>query len=53
MLFSFGISILLGHTEIHHVNDIGSLRCGTANEEVVGFDVAVDEVLFVDRLNTG
>lgn len=31
---------------------VGVLRSWTANEEVVGFDVAVDEVLLVDRLHS-
>ena len=34
------------------VNDIGVLGTGHANEEVVGFDVAVDEGFLVDRLDT-
>jgi hypothetical protein len=35
------------------MNHVGSFRIGSANEEVVWFDVSVDEVLLVYGLNTG
>ena len=53
MLFGFGIAILLSHAKVNHVNDIGSLGSRPSNEEVVGLDIAVDEVLFVDCLDAG
>jgi hypothetical protein len=34
------------------VHDVAILGAGAADEEVVGLDVAVDEVLFVDRLDS-
>jgi hypothetical protein len=53
MLFCFGVAVLLGHAEVDDVNNVGSFRVGTAYEEVVWLDVAIDEVLLVDRLNAG
>jgi hypothetical protein len=52
MLFCFGISVLLGHAEVDYVDDVGGLCAWFADEEVVGFDVSVDEVLFVDGLDS-
>lgn len=51
VLFGFGIAVLLGHTEIDDVYRVGAFGAGATDEEVVGFDVAVNEILFVDRLN--
>lgn len=53
MLLRLGISILLGHAEVDDVDDILSLSVRSANEEVVGLDVAVDEILLVYRLHSG
>lgn len=47
------IPVLFRHTEIYDVDDVGVLRRRTADEEVVRFDVSVDQVLFVDGLYTG
>lgn len=52
MLLGFRVTVLFGHAEIHHVDHIGSLGVGTSNEEIVGFDVTVDQVLFMDGLNS-
>lgn len=51
MLFRFGIAVLLGHAEINDVNHIGSFRVWSTDQEVIGFNVSVDQVLFVDRLD--
>lgn len=51
MLLGLGVAILLGHAKINDVDDIGSLRPWPANQEVVGLDITVDEVLLVDSLN--
>lgn len=53
VLLRLGVAVLLGHAKINDVNDIGGLGAGTANDEVVGFDVAVDEVSLVDGLDAG
>ena len=50
MLLCLGVSILLSHTEIDNVNYISSLRPWSPDQEIVWFDVAIDEVLFVDGL---
>lgn len=50
MLFCFGISVYLGHPEIDDVDNVCLFRTWSANEEIVGLDVAVDVVLFVDCL---
>jgi len=41
----------LGHT--NQMDDVGILRAGDPDKEVVGFDIAVYERLVVDRLNPG
>lgn len=51
MLFGLGIAILLCHTEVDNVDDVGALGAGSADEEVIGLDVAVDQVLLVDGLH--
>lgn len=53
VLFGLGISVLLGHSEIDDVDHICGFGAWTANKEVVGLDVTINEVLLVDRLNTG
>ena len=52
MLFGLWVSVLFRHAKINHMNDIRCFGIRSANEEVVGFDVSVDEVLFVYRLNS-
>jgi hypothetical protein len=52
MLLRFGIPILLAHAKIHHMDDIGNFGSRSTKEEVVRLDVTVDEVLFVDCLNS-
>lgn len=53
MLLRFRIPILLGHSKVNDVNYIGGLRVRATDEEVVWFDITVDQVLFVDSLNAG
>jgi hypothetical protein len=51
VLLGLGVAPELGHTEVNHMNNISGAGAGEADKEVVGFDVTVDEVLFVDRLD--
>lgn len=51
MLLSLGVTVLLGHTKVDHVDDIGALGAGATDEEVIGLDVAVNEILLVDGLD--
>lgn len=44
-----GVAVLLGETEINHVDLVAALA--DAHEEVVGLDVAVNEVTRVDVLD--
>lgn len=46
-----GITVLLGQTEINHVDLVATLA--DAHEEVVRLDVTVDEGLGVDVLDAG
>jgi hypothetical protein len=46
-----GISVLLGETEINHVDLVASLA--NAHQKVVGFDISVDEVSRVDVFDSG
>ena len=52
ILFCFGFLVLLAHAKIHYMDHAGSLGSVSAKEEVVRLDVTVDEVLFVDCLNS-
>ena len=52
VLLRLGVTVLLRHTKVDDVDDIGALGAGAADKEVVGLDVAVDEVLLVDGLDT-
>ncbi len=51
MLLRLGVAVLLSHAEINHVDDVSALRARAANEEVVGLDVTVDQILLVDGLD--
>jgi len=51
VLLGLGVPVLLRHTEINNVDNVGSLGAGSANQEVVRLDVAIDEVLLVNSLN--
>lgn len=48
---SLGVTVLLGQTEINHVDLVSSLA--NAHKEVVWLDVTVDERLGMDVLNAG
>ena len=52
VLFRFGISVLLRHAEVDHVHDIAADGSMSAHEKVVGLDVAIDKVLFVNGLDS-
>lgn len=52
VLLRLGVAVLLGHAEVDYMNDVGSLGLRATNQEVVGLDVAVDEVLLVDSLHS-
>lgn len=51
VLLRLGVTVLLGHAEVDHVDNIGGFGAGAPNEEVVGLDVPVDQVLLVDGLD--
>ena len=53
MLLGLGVTVLLGHTKVNNVDDILRFRIGSTNEEIVGLDVAVDQVFLVYRLHAG
>lgn len=53
VLLGLGVSVLLGHTEVDHVDDVGRLGSWSSDQKVVGLDITVDEVLFVYRLDSG
>lgn len=52
VLLRLRVPVLLRHAKVDDVDQVGGLGRGAADEEVVGLDVAVDEVLFVDRLDS-
>ena len=53
MLFRLRVSILLSHTKVDNVNNIGGFGPRATNQEVVGLDISVDEILLVDSLYSG
>lgn len=53
VLFRLGVSILLCHAKVDDMYDVGSLGARSTDEEVVRFDVAIDQILFVYRLDPG
>jgi hypothetical protein len=53
VLFRLWVAILLGHAEIHDVDHVGGLCARSTDQKVVGLDVAVNEVLLVDGLDSG
>ena len=46
-----GVTVLLGHTKVNDVDGIGSFRCRSTNQEVIRFDVSVDQILLMDCLH--
>lgn len=52
VLLGLGISVLFRHAKVDDVNHICSLGARSSDEEVVRFDIAIDQILFVDRLDT-
>lgn len=53
VLLGLRIAVLLSHAEIDDMDDIGGLGAGPTDEEIVGLDIAVYEVLLVDCLDAG
>jgi hypothetical protein len=51
VLLRLRVTVLLGHAEVDDVDNVGSLGAGAADKEVVGLDVAVDQVLLMDCLH--
>lgn len=52
VLLRLWVTVLLSHTEIHNVNYVSAFGARSANEKVVRLDVAIDEVLLVNSLNS-
>ena len=53
MLFCLWVPILFGHAEVDNVDDICRFRVGSTYQKVVRLDVSIDEVLLVNRLDSG
>lgn len=51
MLLCFRVTVLLGHSKIDNVNNIGSLGTRSSDEEIIRFDITVYEVPLMDSLN--
>lgn len=51
VLLRFWITVLLGHTKVDDMNDVGGLGIRAADEEVVGLDITVDQIFLVNRLD--
>lgn len=50
--FCFGVSVLFCHAKVDNVDEVGVFTAGSTDKEVVGFDVAVYEVLFMYCLDS-
>lgn len=51
MLFGLWIPILLRHSEIDHMDRVGAFRPGASDQEIIRFDISIDEILFVNSLD--
>ena len=51
MLLGLGIPVLLGHTKVNDIYHVLFAGC-TTDEEVIRLDISVDEIFFVERLNS-
>ena len=51
VLLGLGVTVLLCHAEIDDVDDVGGFGARPANEEIVGLDIAIDQVLLVNGLH--
>jgi hypothetical protein len=51
VLLGLWITILLGHAKVDDVNRIGRLCIWPPDQKIVGLDIAIDEVLFMYRLD--
>lgn len=51
VLLGSGVTVLLCHAKIDHVNQVGTGGVGSPNKEVVGLDVTIDERALVDGLH--
>jgi hypothetical protein len=52
MLLSLWVSVLLSHTKVYHIYSVCRLVSRTADEEVIRFDVAINEVFLMYGLNS-
>lgn len=52
VLFGLGISVLLGHAEIYDMNHSCSLGTRTTDEEIVRFDIPINEIFLVNGLHS-
>lgn len=51
MLLRLRVTVLLSHTEIDHMDDIGVFGSRSPNQEVVWLDISVNKISFMDRLD--
>lgn len=47
MLLCLWVAVLFGHAEINDPDCVGAFGARSTNEEIVRFDISVDEVLFM------
>lgn len=50
VLLGLGITVLLGHAEINHMDHCCTFRTRTADQKIVGFDVTINKIFLVDGL---
>jgi hypothetical protein len=51
MLLCLWVPVLFRHTKVYHIYSVCRLMSGTADEEIIGFDIAVDQVFFMYSLH--
>lgn len=51
MLLRLRVTILLGHAEVDNMDYARGLGAGTADQKVVGLDIAINQILLVDGLD--
>jgi hypothetical protein len=52
VLLCLWVPVLLGHSEIDDMDDVGAFRARTPDQEIVWLDISVYKVLFVNGLDS-
>ena len=51
MLLRFWIAVLLCHTEVDNMDNASAFASWSADQKIIGLNIAINEILFMDSLN--